>query len=68
MEQGSILNGRQDFVWTVRNAIIGSDDGARDMYSLSNIIGQTYNNDAFGRVIFTDPMMPIRMEHSASPK
>jgi 1,4-alpha-glucan branching enzyme len=42
------------FVWTVRNAIIGSDDSARDMYSLSNIISQTYNDDAFQRVIFTE--------------
>lgn len=42
------------FVWTVRNAIIGPDDNARDMYAVSNIIGQTYNHDAFQQVIFTE--------------
>jgi 1,4-alpha-glucan branching enzyme len=42
------------FVSTVRTAIIGSDDNARDMYAVSTIIGQTYNNDAFQRVIFTE--------------
>jgi len=42
------------FVWTVRNAIIGSDDNARDMYLVSNIIGQNYNHDAFQRVIFIE--------------
>jgi len=42
------------FVYTVRDAIIGPDDSARDMYSVSNVIGQYYNNDAFQRVIFTE--------------
>lgn len=42
------------FVSTVRTAIIGPDDNARDMYLVSNIIDQNYNNDAFQRVIFTE--------------
>ncbi len=42
------------FVYTVRDAIIGPDDSARDMYSVSNVIGQNYNNDAFQRVIYTE--------------
>jgi 1,4-alpha-glucan branching enzyme len=42
------------FVSTVRNAIIGSDDSARDMYSVGNIIAQNYNNNAFQRVIYTE--------------
>jgi 1,4-alpha-glucan branching enzyme len=42
------------FVYTVRDAIIGPDDSARDMYSVSNVIAQYYNNDAFQRVIFTE--------------
>ena len=43
-----------NFVWTMRNAIIVSDDSARDMYAVSNSISQTYNADAFQRVIFTE--------------
>jgi 1,4-alpha-glucan branching enzyme len=42
------------FVSTVRSAIIGGDDGARDMNLVSNIVAQIYNNDAFQRVIFTE--------------
>src|SRR5258708_8553469 len=42
------------FVYTVRDAIIGPDDSARDMYSVSNVIGQNYNNDAFQRVIYIE--------------
>lgn len=42
------------FVWTVRGAVIGIDDSARDMNSVGNIIAQTYNNDAFQRVIYTE--------------
>jgi 1,4-alpha-glucan branching enzyme len=42
------------FVSTVRSALIGIDDSARDMYALSNIICQNYNQDAFQRVIFTE--------------
>lgn len=42
------------FVSTVRTAILGPDDNARDMYAVSTMIGQTYNNDAFQRVIFSE--------------
>lgn len=42
------------FVSTVRAAIIGSDDGARDMDAVAAMIGQRYNANAFHRVIFTE--------------
>lgn len=42
------------FVSTVRAAIIGSDDGARDMDAVAAMIGQRYNGNAFQRVIFTE--------------
>ncbi len=42
------------FVWTARGAIIGPEDSARDMYAVGDIIGQTYNQDAFQRVIYTE--------------
>lgn len=42
------------FVSTVRAAIIGSDDGARDMDAVAAMIGQRYNANAFQRVIFTE--------------
>jgi 1,4-alpha-glucan branching enzyme len=42
------------FVWTTRGAIIGPDDSSRDMVSMANIIGQTYNQNPFQRVIFTE--------------
>jgi 1,4-alpha-glucan branching enzyme len=42
------------FVYAVRDAIIGPDDSARDMYAVGNVIGQNYNNDAFQRVIYTE--------------
>lgn len=42
------------FMWTIRNAIIESEDTARDMNSIGNIIAQRYNESAFERVIFTE--------------
>jgi len=42
------------FLWTVRGAIIGPDDGSRDMFALRDVIAQTYNGDAFERVIYTE--------------
>jgi 1,4-alpha-glucan branching enzyme len=42
------------FLWTMRGALIGSSDAERDMSAVSGVIGQTYNNDAFQRVIFTE--------------
>jgi len=42
------------FVSTIREAIIGSDDGTRDMDAVAAMIGQRYNGDAFQRVIFTE--------------
>ncbi len=42
------------FVSTIRDAIIGPDDGARDMAAVAATIGQSFNDDAFRRVIFTE--------------
>jgi 1,4-alpha-glucan branching enzyme len=42
------------FLWTVRGAIIGGNDGSRDMYALRDVVGQYYNGDAFQRVIYTE--------------
>jgi 1,4-alpha-glucan branching enzyme len=56
------------FVYTVRSAIIGPDDSARDMCSVCNVIGQYYNNDAFQQVIYTESHGADANEHSASPK
>jgi 1,4-alpha-glucan branching enzyme len=43
-----------DFLWTVRGAIIGPDDAARDMPAVARLIAQTYNGNAFERVIYTE--------------
>jgi 1,4-alpha-glucan branching enzyme len=42
------------FVSTIRKAIIGSDDAARDMNAVAGVIGTRYNGSAFQRVIFTE--------------
>jgi 1,4-alpha-glucan branching enzyme len=42
------------FVSTVRAAIIGGNDAARDMNALAAVIQQQYNDDAFQRVIYTE--------------
>ncbi len=42
------------FLWTVRGAINNPDDNSRDMYALRDVITQTYNGDAFERVIYTE--------------
>ena len=42
------------FLWTVRGAIIGGDDGSRDMYALRDVVAQRYNGNAFERVIYTE--------------
>ncbi|HLX44684.1 MAG TPA: alpha-amylase family glycosyl hydrolase [Bryobacteraceae bacterium] len=42
------------FVSTIRGAIIGSDDGARDMNAVADAIAHKYNESAFQRVIFTE--------------
>jgi 1,4-alpha-glucan branching enzyme len=42
------------FVHPVRSAIIGGDDGSRDMFALKAAIELRYNNDAFQRVIYTE--------------
>lgn len=42
------------FVSTLRNTIVENDDNTRDMYALGAIIDQTYNSNAFQRVIFTE--------------
>jgi 1,4-alpha-glucan branching enzyme len=42
------------FLWTVRGAIIGSDDASRDMQAVADVVNQAYNGDAFERVIYTE--------------
>ena len=42
------------FLWTMRTALIGDDDGARDLPAVSRALSQTYNGDAFQRVIYTE--------------
>jgi 1,4-alpha-glucan branching enzyme len=42
------------FVHTVRDTIIGPDDGSRDMYALQSVIENRFNGDAFQRVIYTE--------------
>lgn len=42
------------FVSIIRSVLIESDDSARDMYAVGNIICQNYNHDVFQRVIFTE--------------
>jgi len=42
------------FVSTLRAVIIDSDDAARDMNAVAAVIQQTYNADAFQRVIYTE--------------
>jgi len=44
-----------DAFWRkTRDAIIGSDDTARDMWSMAGVISQTYNGNAWQRVIYTE--------------
>jgi len=43
-----------EFLWRLRDAIIGGDDNARDMNAVQSVIAQKYNNRAFERVIFTE--------------
>ena len=43
-----------EFVSTVRNAIIDSNDDSRDMQSVAGVVAQKYNNNALQRVIFTE--------------
>ncbi len=42
------------FVSQIRNALIPADDADRDMNAVAGIVAQTYNADAFERVIFTE--------------
>jgi len=42
------------FVSTVRNSLITPEDNSRDMGSVSSMLSQYYNRDAFQRVIFTE--------------
>jgi len=43
-----------EFVSTVRNAIIDSNDDSRDIQSVAGVVAQKYNNNALQRVIFTE--------------
>ena len=42
------------FVHPIRAAIIGSDDGSRDVYAVKSAVERRYNGDAFQRVIYTE--------------
>jgi 1,4-alpha-glucan branching enzyme len=42
------------FVTTIRDAVIGSDDGGRDMDAIAAVIATRYNGNAFQRVLFTE--------------
>jgi 1,4-alpha-glucan branching enzyme len=42
------------FVEAVRAALIPADDAARSMRALASMIAQSYNDNAFARVIFTE--------------
>jgi 1,4-alpha-glucan branching enzyme len=42
------------FLSTIRGAIIGPDDGARDMAAVAGVIAQMYNGSAFERVVYTE--------------
>jgi 1,4-alpha-glucan branching enzyme len=42
------------FMHTVRTTIIVRDDASRNMFALRDFIGQRYNADAFGRVLYTE--------------
>ena len=44
----------QAFVSTLRETLIGSEDGSRDMDALAAVIGTRYNGNAFQRVIYTE--------------
>ncbi|MET0217935.1 MAG: alpha-amylase family glycosyl hydrolase [Burkholderiales bacterium] len=42
------------FLHTVRGAIVGGDDPARDMHALRDVLAQRFNGDAFQRVVYTE--------------
>lgn len=42
------------FVNTLRSCLITPDDNSRDMYAISSMLSQRFNNGAFERVIFTE--------------
>ena len=42
------------FVGVLRAAVIAPDDSSRDMNAVAGAIGQTYNGDAFQRVVFSE--------------
>jgi 1,4-alpha-glucan branching enzyme len=42
------------FVSTLRETLIGSDDGSRDMDALAAVIATRYNGNAFQRVVYTE--------------
>jgi 1,4-alpha-glucan branching enzyme len=48
------------FVHTLRDAVIPSDDGARDMHAVRAAIEQKYNGAAFSRVIYTESHDEVR--------
>jgi len=42
------------FMHTVRATIIAQDDASRNMFAMRDFVGQRYNADAFGRVLYTE--------------
>jgi 1,4-alpha-glucan branching enzyme len=43
-----------NFFWKLHDAMTALDDGSRDMSAVAWAVGQTYNQDAFQRVIYTE--------------
>lgn len=55
-EGGAGFDGQWDsnFFWPIRTAILAVNDADRDMNSVKNAIGYSYNGSAFQRVIYTE--------------
>jgi 1,4-alpha-glucan branching enzyme len=43
-----------NFFWKLHNAMVASGDSGRSMSDVAFAVGQTYNSDAFQRVIYTE--------------
>jgi 1,4-alpha-glucan branching enzyme len=42
------------FVHTIRAALTAQDDTSRDMYAVAQVLGQKFNGNALGRVVYTE--------------
>jgi len=57
-----------EFVHKVRRAIIAPSDADRDMFEVRDAVTHRYNNDAFGRVIYTESHDEIANGRSRVPE